>query len=73
MTDIPISFDYKCQHYEGHFTEMLGATNWYLMINDRFKGQLIYSEHFGFKFHGNNGQFDELPELFVGYIMLWYE
>jgi hypothetical protein len=44
---------------------MVGATNWYLMITNRFKRQLIYAGHVGFRFHGNNGQFDELPELFA--------
>jgi len=72
MNKIPISFDYKGQHYEGHFNEMLGKTHWHLMINNFYCGALLFTQR-GFAFHSNSGQFEDMVDEFADLIMLWYE
>ena len=74
MKKIPIEFDYKGNHYKGHFTEVFGggAKTWHLMIDNFYKGQLRHSEN-GWVFHSNSGEMKCIAEYFGEQIMLWYE
>ena len=74
MKKIPIQFDYKGKHYEGHFSEVSGAAakTWHLMIDNFYKGQLIHSKN-GWAFHSNSGEMKDMAEYFGEHIMLWYE
>lgn len=75
MKKIPIQFDYKGKHYEGHFSEVSGASAnlWHLMIDNFYKGQLIFSETYGWAFHSNSGEMKCMTEYFGEQMMLWYE
>ena len=75
MKEIPIQFDYKGKHYEGHFSEVAGggAHSWHLMIDNYYKGQLILTENYGWAFHNNKDEMKDMAEYFGEYITLWYE
>lgn len=71
---IPIEFYYKGALCKGHFTEVFGggANTWHLMINNYYKGQLIYSQN-GWAFYNNSGEMKCMTEYFGEHMMLWYE
>lgn len=68
---IPISFIYNGSRYEGYFNQMKGGTVWHLMINNYYRGQLIYSPAYGFRFCSNKGDFEELSDFFGECIRRW--
>jgi hypothetical protein len=75
MKKIPIQFDYNGKHYEGDFSEVSGAAakSWHLMVDNYYKGQLIFSETYGWAFHNNKDEMKDMAEYFGEYNALWYE
>ncbi len=74
MDRIPISFEYKGQHYAGSFQEVAGAAAkvWHLMIKNYYRGCLMIVND-DWVFHSNSGEMEDLAEQFGEQIMLWYE
>ena len=53
---LPISFDYKTSHFDGHFNEMSSCTSWYLMI---------YNDYFCKLFIAGSGTFIHCKQTFL--------
>lgn len=68
---IPISFIYNGSLHEGYFNQMKGGTVWHLMIDNYYRGQLIHSPVYGYRFSSNKGDFEEFSEFFGECIMRW--
>ena len=77
MSDkIPITFEYHGQRYKGEFSSVSGSgstAKFHLMINNRFYGQLLLTENYGWQFHNNKDQFKDLAEYFGDYIVAWVQ
>jgi hypothetical protein len=53
---IPVTFEYNSRTYRGLFDGALGAGNdvWFLMVDNYYRGQLIWRRNFGIiEFSGN--------------------
>jgi hypothetical protein len=62
---VPTFFYYNNQLVEGVLKSVSGAGNIYhLMVNDYYRGQLNYSEHFGWQFSSNTSDLEHLSEFF---------
>ena len=64
MNNISVSFDYKGKHYDGELSEVpgAGAQVWHLMIDNYYKGMLMYTTQW--VFHNQKGEMKELAEFF---------
>lgn len=69
MNKVPITFEYNGKQYAGQFAQVSGAggtANFYLMINNFYCGQLLYTDKW--VFNSNDGRFKELENYFGDYI-----
>jgi hypothetical protein len=65
MKKIPIQFDYNGKRYEGHFSEVSGASanTWHLTIDNYYKGQLLHTNN-GWAFYNNKDEMKDMAEYF---------
>ena len=71
MEHIPIKFEYEGKQYAGKFVAVSGSgkNHFHLMIDNFYKGQLVYGEYHGWQFHEG---FKGMAEYFGDYIVAWY-
>ncbi len=72
MRNIPITFDHEGNTYTGHFNQISGSgTNatFHLMIDNRYRGQLVKTERFGWHFSNNKDEFKGMGEPFGNHIL----
>ena len=76
MPEIPVKFDYKGNHYEGHLSQVSGSGStsmFFLTINKMHCGQLwVSSFNNQWVFKSNDGMFEELADYFGMVVTGWY-
>ena len=71
MHNIPITFGYEGKIYTGHFNQVSGSgTNatFHLMIDNRYRGQLVKTERLGWHFSNNKDEFKGMGDTFGKHI-----
>ncbi len=66
MRTIPVTFDFEGKEYTGFLSAVSGSGGdvYHLMINNRYMGQLIRTELYGWQFHSQSGKGKDLSEYF---------
>lgn len=76
MNNIPIKFEYEGKHYAGIFSNVSGSgssSNYHLMIDNFFMGQIMQTENYGWQFHSNQDNFRGMAEYFGEYIVAYIQ
>lgn len=76
MDNIPVTFTSHGKEYNGFFQNVAGAgstATYHLMIDGFYCGQLVHTEHYGWQFSNNKGEFSEMAEYFGAVVVAWYQ
>lgn len=65
--EIPVTFKYKGIRYHGVLSKwpVAPVKTWDFLIDNRYRGQLVYSAPRGWRFHSQTGQFEDILDVFV--------
>jgi hypothetical protein len=74
---IPVTFELDGMEYKGFFSRPHGSGGnvWFLTIDNKFQGQLMYSEQFGWRYSDQRRKKEmvHLSEYFGQVVTAWYE